>query len=210
MNNTLNALAVAGAFLTSVSAHAITLSLIPASSSVTVGTPVDLQLRISGLGDGTAPSLGAYDFTLGFDPSILGFSPFSFGDPVLGDQLDFLGSGTVTLFDGATPGQLTVFELSMASVADLDSLQAPEFALATVSFNTLAIGTSGLEFLSSAFTDSVGGPLQVELGRGSVEVTDSGTPVPEGGNPAVLLALGLLSFVAGSRTGWRLFHRCRI
>ena len=124
MKNTLNILTITGALLASLSAHAVTLDLLPASSSVNLGDPVQVELRISGLGEGTAPSLGAYDFTLAFNPAVLGFGAFTFGDPVLGNQLDLTGFGTVAGFDGGTAGQLNVFEISLDLAGDLDALQA--------------------------------------------------------------------------------------
>jgi hypothetical protein len=52
-----------------------------------------LNIFISGLGDGTAPSLSTFDLDISFDPTILAFSTAVFGDPILGDQLDIWGLG---------------------------------------------------------------------------------------------------------------------
>ena len=76
---------------------------------------------------------------LGFNPVVLGFGGFTFGDSVLGNQLDLSGFGTVSGFDGGTAGQLNVFEISLDLAGDLDALQAASFALGTVSFNTLGM-----------------------------------------------------------------------
>ena len=171
MKKTLNILTVAGALFSSVWANAVTLDLLPASSSVHLGDSVQVGLRISGLGEGTAPSLGAYDFLLAFNPAVLGFGGFTFGDSILGN-LDLMGFGTVAGFDSATPGQLNVFEISLDLTGDLDTLQAGAFALGTISFNTLGNGTSGLQFTSAAFSDAAGNPLSVQLGSGSVSVPE--------------------------------------
>ena len=172
MKNRCNILIIAGALFASLSANAVSLDLLPANSSVNLGDPVQVELRISGLGEGTAPSLGAYDFTLAFNPAVLVFGAFTFGDSVLGNQLDLMGFGTVAGFDGGTPGQLNAFEISLDLASDLDALQAGAFALGTISFNTLGNGTSGLQFTSALFSDAAGNALSVQLGSGSVSVPE--------------------------------------
>jgi hypothetical protein len=188
MRNKLNMLTVAGALLTGVWAQAVTLNLSPSSSSVNLGDLVQVELRISGLGAATAPSLGAYDFTLAFNPAVLGFGAFTFGDPVLGNQLDLAGFGTVSGFDSGTPGQLSAFEISLDLAADLDALQAASFALGTVSFNAVGNGVSALQFTSGVWSDAAGSPVAVQLGSSSIRVPEpvSGGIVLAG---AVLFAL---------------------
>ena len=188
MKKTLNILTVTGAVFASLSANAVTLDLSPTSSSVNLGEPVQVELHISGLEDGTAPSLGAYDFMLAFNPAVLGFGAFTFGDSLLGNQLDLMGFGTVAGFDGATPGQLSVFEISLDLASDLDTLQAASFALGTISFSALGNGVSALQFTSALFSDAGGNPLAVQLGGGSISVPEpvSGGIIVAG---AVLLAL---------------------
>ena len=67
-----------------------------------------------------------------------------YGDPVLGDQLDILVFGVPTT---TTPGVGTVnlFELSLDAPGVLDTIQAGSFTLATITFATLALGTSGID-----------------------------------------------------------------
>lgn len=194
-------LSITAALLAGVSSQAISLDLVPGTTSVTLGTPVAFELRISGLGDGVAPSLAAYDLTLGFDPVILGFSSFSFGDPSLGDQLDLSGFGTASGIDGSVAGELSVFEISLDSLTDLNSLQAPNFTLGTISFDTLATGTSGLQFLGTPLlSDAEGTPLTLSLGRSSVEVTPSSAhAVPDASPTAAFLVLGFAALIALSR-----------
>ena len=185
MRNQLNILTVAVALLASLPAHAVSLDLLPASSSVNLGDPVQVELRISGLGEGTAPALGGYDFLLAFNPAVLGFGDFTFGDPVLGNQLDLMGFGTVSGLDSGTAGQLSAFEISLDLASDLDALQAGEFALGTIQFNAMGTGASGLRFTSTLFSDATGNPLAVELGSGLVRVPE---PVPGGWMAALLMA----------------------
>jgi hypothetical protein len=188
MKKTLNILIIAGALFASLSTHAVSLDLRPASSSVGLGESVQVELRISGLGDATAPSLGAYDFLLAFNPAVLGFDGFTFGDSLLRNQLDFMGFGTVSGFDSGTAGQLNAFEISLDLANDLNALQAGEFALGTISFNTLRNGTSALGFTSALFSDAGGNALAVQLGSSSVNVPE---PVAGGLMVAAAVAFAL-------------------
>lgn len=164
------------ALCTAQPASAITVAFNPSSQSVSVGSATTVDLIISGLGDGIAPSLGTFDLDVGFDPTILGFSGTTFGN-----QLDLFGFGDVQF---ATPGVGTVnmFELSLDFAEDLDTLQADSFVLAILSFNALSPGSSPLSFSVNALGDSIGDPLQADLVMGSVGV------VPE---PAALSLMGV-------------------
>jgi hypothetical protein len=164
-------------------AQGITLGFFPDFQGVVVGNQVDVDVVISGLGNGVAPSLGVFNLYIGFDPTILAFDSVTFGDPVLGDQLDLwiLGSDTAT-----TPGVGTVnlYELSFDSVDDLNDYQADIFTLATLTFDTLSLGTSSLDITinSEGLGDAYGNPLTADLYSGSINVV----PIPE---PATLLLL---------------------
>ena len=175
----------------SISALAITIGFEPVSQIVPVGEPVSVDLVISGLGDHSEPSLGAFDLDIHFDPTILAFDDATFGDPDLGDQVDM--SGDAALFDfligpglylGAfviSPGVLDIFEVSVDSASDLNSNQAGSFTLATLTFDTLAVGTSSLDITIDSLGDAYGNPLSADVQSGSI------APVPE---PATLLLLG--------------------
>jgi hypothetical protein len=152
----------------------------PATQDVVLGSPAYVNLYFSQVTN--LFTLGTFDLNISFDPTILSFSSVTFGDPILGDQLDF-GSGfgsiyTPTDFGG---GVLNLFGLSTDLPDVLDANQADSFILASLTFDTLAIGASPLEISINALGDEWGDPLSADLYSGSVNV------VPE---PATLLLLG--------------------
>jgi hypothetical protein len=182
-------------------AQAISIDVVPSTQTVDLGDVVSVALTISGLGDLTAPSLGTFDLDLSFDTGILGFVGATFGDPTLGDQLDLFGLGSLT---AATPGAggVNLFQLSLDTIEDLDTLQAGAFTLATLTFNTVGAGTSALGLSLNTLGDAAGAPLLATLGAGSVTVNRGAVPVPA---PATLLSFGIgLAAVAGlARRGRR-------
>lgn len=171
------------------SAYAIAIEVAPSTQDVSLGTTANVEINISGLGDGTAPSVGSFDLDLVFDPGILSFNNITFGD-----QLDILGSGSITGVDSSVLGVVSALEVSLDSISDLNNLQLPSFTLATISFNTLAAGTSALSLSLTALSDASGNPLSATLQNGTINVTT----VPE---PAtwLLFGVGLLAMFRMSR-----------
>lgn len=169
----------------SVSAPAATLNLAPASQMVNLGDTVTLEVVIDGLTEGAAPSLGAYDLAVTFDPAILDFLYVSFGDPVLGSQLDFIGGASIAESETSL-GAVRLFEVSLESEADLNALQAASFVVATITFSTSNAGSTALGLQVNAASDAAGGALPVITAGATVDVL----AVPE---PSVvsLLAVGL-------------------
>jgi hypothetical protein len=184
----ITAIVTALTLCTAPAATAITIEFTPPSQSVSVGSTTTVDLVISGLVDNAAPSLGAFDLDVGFDPSILNFS-----GAALGNQLDLFGLGTINgVISGI--GTVNLFELSLESVADLDTLQAGSFLLATLSFDALASGSSALSLSINALGDSLGDRLEAEVIEGTIRVGSVGA-VPE---PASLplIGIGMLSMIA--------------
>ena len=103
--------------------HAITVAVLPTSQDVALGGAVDVTIAISDLGDQGSPSLGTFDINVTFNPGIISFASAIFGDPVLGDQLDVAGLGSVTATT-AGAGVVNIFQLSLDDPGDLDTLQA--------------------------------------------------------------------------------------
>jgi hypothetical protein len=190
MNKNIVRAAAAGLLFGAVHAHAITIGLNPSAQSANQGDAVSVEVVVSGLGAGVAPSISTFDLDLSFDPSLLSYSGAVFGDPVLGDQLDLFGLGSIAIPTDRGGGVVNLFELSFDSPSDLDNLQAGAFTLVTVTFNSLAAGTSNLLLSLNTLGDAIGDPLNATLANGSITVNSTnGVPEPV---TAGLLVLGLI------------------
>jgi hypothetical protein len=131
----------------------ITLSISPASTNVITGQSVDFTLLISGHTQGTAPSVGAFDLTLGFDQNLLMPTGVAFG-PFLGNPLfEALTSASLSL------SQVNVAEVSLLSSTTLDALQPASFPLATLTFTAKASGVAALAFTAGVVDDTFGNKL---------------------------------------------------
>ncbi|WP_350116095.1 cohesin domain-containing protein [Nitrosomonas sp.] len=160
--------------VSSVMAVAITIS--PVSQTVTLGNTAVIDIGISGLGDHSSPSLGVFDLDILFDPAILGFNSVVFGDSALGDQLDLLGFGSITDVKTVS-GSINLFELSLDSAADLDSMQSGEFVLARILFNSLSIGDSALQIVVNDLGDANGAAITAAVS--DARITVSAIPEPD-------------------------------
>lgn len=175
------------------SAQAISLGFSPVSQTVIIGQPAQIALKISDLVANSAPSLGSFDLKINFDPSILSFNSVSFGDPILGDQLDLEGLGSTSGFSSLSNSIVNVFEVSVDQPNTLNLLQADSFILATLTFNSLGIGISPLTISNIILGDADGAPLTAALGDGSIIVIpQSSTSVPE--PSSLFISVGLLGF----------------
>jgi hypothetical protein len=145
-------------------AGSIVLSADPSSSSVNVGGTVSVQVEIQGLqaDSPNGPSLGGYDFLLGYNPAVLGDPVISFGDPILGDQLA-LEVPSITCIGTACGASsnfpIEIGEVSLDTVTELNSSQASAFTLATITFTALGTGTSPLDLGGVTLADENGRAL---------------------------------------------------
>ncbi|MCG7932563.1 MAG: cohesin domain-containing protein [Candidatus Thiodiazotropha lotti] len=179
-------------FLSIGAANAITISFSPSSQSVVVGAMVDVGVEISELGSGVTPSLSTFDLDVSYNPGLLSLNSVSFGDSSLGDQLDVLGLGSLTSYDDSISGLINLFELSLDTASDLETLQVDSFTLATMSFNTIGIGNSPLDIVINSLGDAEGNPLTATINPGTVSVI----PLP----PALpLLGSGLVALILMGR-----------
>lgn len=179
------------ALLMAAQVQATSLSLTPAAQVASLGAPVEVQLQISQLGDGTAPSLGAFDLVISFDPAVLTFDSVAFGgmlSPVLGSVSD-------SMLDTAA-GTLNLFEVSLELPATLDNGQPGQFLLASLHFSATGSGTSALNLSDVLLGDANGDPLLADNIQGASVTVRQGQAVPEGG----MIAPGvfLLLFTLGS------------
>ena len=181
----------------SLRADTTTISVLPASQTISLGAPVNIALSITGLGNLTTPSLGTFDLNLAFDPTLLSFSSVVFGDPLLGDQLDPTGLGNTLNFATQGLGTIELFDLSLDSPNQLNTLQYGAFILASVSFNTIGAGTSTVDLTINSLGDADGNALAAGLQGGDVTVTNiSAAPEPRS---FVLLAMGLIVLATSQR-----------
>jgi hypothetical protein len=138
---------------------AVLLSFVPSSATVTTGGTVNVDVRLSGLGNHSPPSVGSFDLFVGFNPTILSPTAVTFG-PFLGDPLFF---ESLTSFDPSTTGIVEFAEVSLLLPSQLDALQPSSFSLATLSFSAIGNGTSpfilvGTQRVDDAFGDRLAIP----------------------------------------------------
>jgi hypothetical protein len=170
-------------------AHAATVTLVPSESTVSVGDTVSVDLNISGLGANVAPSLGTYDITVDF-PSNFTFDNVVFGDPILGDEL---GPGAIT---EAIPGSSDVelIEVSLDSVAALNSGQPAAFTLADLTFTANGPGSGSFLLNNITLGDASGSSLSSSVSNATIGAVSS---VPE---PSTILPLcGLVALMGFMR-----------
>ncbi len=179
-------LAVAIALLSALSAgvaRSASLEFVPPSSTVDIGERFQVQLRITGFPGPGAPSVGSYIINVFYDPLALFSDTLVFGDPILGNQLDPDGLGTLTdVFTGG--GFITGSEDAsfMTPASSLDDNQAGSFVLFTIEFDAIGPGVSNLSTVISSVRDANDNLLEVSNATGNVTV------VPE---PAARLLLAL-------------------
>jgi hypothetical protein len=150
-------------------AGALSLSLVTTTPQVSLGSLVVVDVIISGLAPGAAPSLGSFDLDVSAD-SALGFQDAAFslllGDPDLGQAITAAGAIGTTV---------DLFELSLLLPAELDALQPDTFTLATITFSADEVGLINLSFTQDSVGDAFGQLLPVDESVGlAIEVPEPG------------------------------------
>jgi hypothetical protein len=172
--------------------QAISLSLNPTSQTAPPGGFFDIfvELQIDGLGDGAAPSLGAFDLVLNFNPLVLNYQSTAFGSE-LGPVM---GAFTVDM-PNQSLGTLNLFGISLDTPDDLNAFQPGAFTIATMKFTPLLEGVSALDITDIVVGDADGVPFQLDSVR-NASVTVATASVPEGelaGSGLFLLAFTIAS-----------------
>lgn len=147
-------------------------------ASTQMGSSVSIGIEIAGLvsdKDNGWPALSTYDLNIEFDNSHLKFSSVTYGDPVLGNQLDVFDFGdNDTEFLMSSPGVLNLYEISLDAPEDLNEEQADDFTLATLTFQALKQDSSQLSLIVNDLGDAAGELLTANLVTGNVTTV----PVP--------------------------------
>ena len=168
MNTRTTLLGLLGGLLT-MSAGAATLSIEPGAVTVNPGATFSVDLVISGLGDGSSPSVGDFDIDIGFDPLDLGLVGIALGSG-LGDL--GLGEAIDVSFGEVLPGVANVAEVSFLADDELDAMQPDTFVLATLEFMAIGLGagdTAGIDILAVfSLGDALGDPIAVDGLSGAV------------------------------------------
>ncbi|MDJ0658214.1 MAG: cohesin domain-containing protein [Crocosphaera sp.] len=116
--------------------NGVTLDLLPQTQNVTLGESVIIDVQISELGNGIAPSVGGFQLQLDYDPGVLTFDDITFSG-----LIDLSNLGTQS-FDSSTPGMFFFGDASLDSPAELNSAQPDTFSLANIEFIGSGIGTN--------------------------------------------------------------------
>jgi len=132
---------------------AATISLTPTTQDMSIGSTASVDLNISGLGNFTDPSLGAFFTEITFDDSILSFDSVTYGS-FLGDTDPSSFETDIVTIVG--PGFVSLDEFSFLFDFELDALQPDNFTLATLSFTATTTGSSLLEFGAMDLSDAIG------------------------------------------------------
>lgn len=165
-------------------ANATTIAIVPPDQTVEIDDMVTVDIIID---TGGEFQIGGFQFDLDFDSDILSFMSLAFGG--------FLGDGTLDFDQGSlqsvfpTGGQLSVFEVALG-MDPLNYLQPDSFLLASITFNAVGLGQSGLS-ISNLFLSDFGFPpsgLDAQVFGGLITVTERPVSVPEPSTWLLLLS----------------------
>ena len=193
---------ILGTLLTAPRLHAVTIDFIPVSQETSLGHQVSVDVVIFGL-DAIGEIVSAFDLDVTYDDTILRATDVLFG-PSLGvpfgsDPFD-PALAAVTSFDTSLPGVVDFAELSFLLDDPLHALQGDGFTLASLTFESVGLGTSPLGFVLDDFNQVVGRSaalLDIGAGTGHVTVVAAAVPAPSTGG---LLVVGLIAWAARRRS----------
>lgn len=186
----LQAALVVAAGALSVQAQAYTVSLLPAVQTVNMGATVAVQLTVSDLG---SLGVGAYDFSLSFNASVLDYVGFT-------DGLS-LGADAFGLDVTEGVGSLVASDVSFVEPLLLAGQQSGRGSLTlfTLFFNAIGAGTSSFGMLSGNLSDVAGTSVEFNFNSASVTVqANTPNPMPVPGTLPLALA-GLFAAAVARR-----------
>lgn len=178
---------------TPVFAVPIPIEFVPQNQVVELGNQVTVDVVTTpGLDSLGLPILVTeFDIIVNWDITLMALADITFGSALGGGGFNSLQSA----FD-LGGGSANAAELSL--LFDFTGLQdGSAFTLFSLTFDTLAIGTSALNISRSIMGDFFGAPLEAAPGTGSIEIIEA-TAIPE---PSTLLLFitGLVTLVAARR-----------
>ena len=171
--------------MSTLAAGGVILKLSPTNQTALPGDNISLDLIISGLNTGGAPSLGDFDLNIAFDTTKLSFTSYS-----LGSFLGVISSEADDFSSGVLGGLINLAEVSYLSPTDLNSLQGSSFTLATLLFHVDALekgASTNVSFSQiNALGDGFGNPLGIDAANNAT--VSNNVPEP---SSALLILLGL-------------------
>lgn len=167
------------------SAQAFELSISPPNQAAAVNSPVNADVLVSDLGNGTAPSVGAYDINVNFDPNVLSYQSFNFGTQLGGP------ANSVQSTSQPTGGTINLALVSLLRADLLNQSQPGTFALGNLLFTAKAPGASSLSFGNITFADAEGNNLVVLRTNNGIVLTNElvATPALTSNNRSLAEAL---------------------
>jgi hypothetical protein len=176
MKKYLNGLALAAATLCgSLPAQAIMVTMTPNPAAVAVGSPVSVDVVVSGL-TAASEAVTGYDLRILYNTAFVDVDSFTqhltpFGDPDL-----------FAAFDTSTDGEISFDLVSFLDDVDLDALQVDSVTLATISFLGMADGASQVTWAAGSpdYDRNLTGLLGSDLLAPSLNTGFSGTCIAVG------------------------------
>lgn len=171
-----------------------TLTFMTPSAPAAVGSTVTVDVRISGISD-----LYSYQFGVNFDNTLLHFDNAGTGSFLTGGDASSFG------FYDADPADGTL-DFVYDSRIGAQPGASGDGVLATLTFDTLAGGISGLEFTNVLFLDSTspeGREIAVAAIDGALQINGPAGDVPEPASLALFGIGGVAAFLRRRRAGAR-------
>lgn len=137
-------------FLISWPVYATNLSLESSAANVAIGGTFNVDLKISGLADQTAPSLSSFFAEVVYEGKFINFESVTYGN-FLGEPTDPDQTDIVTIPEA---NKVSLDETSFLTTTELDALQPADFTLATLIFKASSAGSTTITFEDIDFSDA--------------------------------------------------------